>query len=137
LAQQGILTFLADQHAGPKGCWIEFFGRPASAHKAIALLALEHRAAVSVSAVVRLQRPMHFCLHNYAMFDPSGEHGPQKGEEKPSPYTSEELANVREVTQWFTSRFEDLIRTIPEQYWWIHRRWKDTRALRKRQKQAA
>ena len=44
------MTFLADQYTGPKGCWVEFFGRPASAHKAIALLALEHDARVSVSS---------------------------------------------------------------------------------------
>ena len=33
------MAFLADQYAGEKGCWVQFFGRPASAHKAIALLA--------------------------------------------------------------------------------------------------
>ena len=45
-ARGGTMTFLADQYAGPKGCWVEFFGRPASAHKAIALLALDNNAPV-------------------------------------------------------------------------------------------
>ncbi len=45
LARGGTMTFLADQYAGPKGCWVEFFGRPASAHKAIALLALDNNAS--------------------------------------------------------------------------------------------
>jgi Kdo2-lipid IVA lauroyltransferase/acyltransferase len=133
---QGILTFLADQYAGPKGCWIEFFGRPASAHKAIALLALEYNAVIAVSASMRLGAPMQFCLHNQAMFDPLHRHRVEDPA-KPSPYTAEDLPNVREITQWFTARFEEMVRAAPEQYWWLHRRWKDTRAPRKQQRQAA
>ena len=70
LARGGTMTFLADQYAGPKGCWVEFFGRPASAHKAIALLALDNNARVSVCVSRRLDRPMQFELDNYAMIDP-------------------------------------------------------------------
>ena len=40
LEGRGTLGVLADQHAGPKGCWVNFFGRPASTHKAIAVFAL-------------------------------------------------------------------------------------------------
>ena len=43
LRDGGVLSFLADQDAGERGMFVEFFGRPASTHKAIALLALEHR----------------------------------------------------------------------------------------------
>jgi KDO2-lipid IV(A) lauroyltransferase len=122
LAGGGTMTFLADQYAGPKGCWVEFFGRPASAHKAIALLALDNNARMSVSTAQRLGRPMHFELWNYATVDP------------------QEIANsvgtVRELTQWYTTRLEELIRRAPGQYWWLHRRWKDTRE-KKPQKRAA
>ena len=45
LARGGTMTFLADQYAGPKGCWVEFFGRPASAHKAIAPAGVGQRRA--------------------------------------------------------------------------------------------
>ncbi len=37
------LSMLADQDAGQRGMFVEFFGRPASTHKAIALLAIEHQ----------------------------------------------------------------------------------------------
>ena len=82
LAGGGTMTFLADQYAGPKGCWVEFFGRPASAHKAIALLALDNDARVSVCAARRLGRPMQFELHNLATDRPAGSrqfagHGPR------------------------------------------------------------
>jgi KDO2-lipid IV(A) lauroyltransferase len=122
LAGGGTMTFLADQYAGPKGCWVEFFGRPASAHKAIALLALENNALVSVCIARRLDRPMQFELENFATISPCE--------------VGSSLSTIRELTQWYTSRLEDLIRRVPDQYWWLHRRWKDTREKRREKKAA-
>ncbi len=122
LGEGGTMTFLADQYAGPKGCWVEFFGRPASAHKAIALLALDNNAQVAVSLARRLDRPMQFELHNYAMIDPH--------------QVGNNLGTVRELTQWYTTRLEELIREAPDQYWWLHRRWKDTREKKPSRKAA-
>jgi Kdo2-lipid IVA lauroyltransferase/acyltransferase len=122
LSHGGTMTFLADQYAGSKGCWVEFFGRPASAHKAIALLALDNNAQMSASAVRRLDRPMQFEMVNYKTIDP---HDAGNG-----------VGTVRELTQWYTTRLEELIRRTPDQYWWLHRRWKDTRE-KKREKKAA
>lgn len=113
MSAHGTMTFLADQYAGPKGCWIRFFGRPASAHKAIALLSFEHQAPVYVSAVRRLGRPMAFELRQYACADPAA--------------GGDEVRGVRELTQWFHDWLERIISQDPSQYWWIHRRWKDTR----------
>ncbi|NLF07818.1 MAG: lysophospholipid acyltransferase family protein [Pirellulaceae bacterium] len=118
LSGGGAMTFLADQYAGAKGCWVEFFGRPASAHKAIALLALEHNAVVSVCASLRRGRPMRFELNNHAMLDPRD--------------AADSLHTIPDMTQWYTSQLEELIRGAPDQYWWLHRRWKDTRRLRAR-----
>jgi KDO2-lipid IV(A) lauroyltransferase len=123
LARGGAMTFLADQYAGPKGCWVEFFGRPASAHKAIALLALDNNARVSVCASRRLDRPMRFELDNYRMFDPKD--------------AGHSLGTIRELTQWYTGGLEELIRLNPGQYWWLHRRWKDTRPPKRQKQQAA
>lgn len=119
----GAMTLLADQYAGPKGCWVQFFGRPASAHKAIALLSLENDAPVSVCASRRLDRPMCFELHRVVTVDPR-DNGP-------------ETRGVREMTQWYTTELEKIIRAAPGQYWWLHRRWKDTREKRGEKKQAA
>jgi KDO2-lipid IV(A) lauroyltransferase len=123
LSNNGTMTFLADQYAGPKGCWIKFFNRQASAHKAIALLSLEHDAVIAVSASTRTTRPMQFHLHNYAMFDPLA--------------PGNTSATVKDLTQWYSSRLEEMISQNPDQYWWIHRRWKDTREPRKNKSQAA
>jgi len=123
LADGGTMSLLADQYGGPKGCWVEFFGRPASAHKAIALLALDNDAPLAVCSAQRTGRPLHLELRTAAVFDPRRSGG--------------ELGSLRDLTQWYTSRLEDIIRRAPQQYWWLHRRWKDTRQPRRRTKQAA
>jgi len=124
LSSEGTMMFLADQYGGAKGCWVEFFHRPASVYKAIALLALHHDAPVAVSYARRLDRPMQFELATTAVADPR-EVGDQVG-------------SIRELTQWYTAELERAIRIAPEQYWWVHRRWKDPRpGRRKGRKQAA
>ena len=123
LAAGGTMTLLADQYAGPKGCWVEFFGRPASAHKAIALLSLDYDAPVAVCAVQRLGRPLSFEMRLVAMLDP-----------RDVPHDAD---SIRHVTQWYTSRLEEMIRAAPEQYWWLHRRWKAPPSRRRRASQAA
>jgi KDO2-lipid IV(A) lauroyltransferase len=48
LKKNGLLVTLADQDAGPRGLFVDFFGRPASTHKAIASLAHRHQAVILV-----------------------------------------------------------------------------------------
>ena len=54
LRNSRALSFLADQDAGQRGLFVDFFGRPASTHKAIALLAIEHQAPVVVGVARRI-----------------------------------------------------------------------------------
>jgi len=123
LGSGGTMTFLADQYAGPKGCWVDFFGRPASVHKAIALLALEHNASLVVSSSLRMDRPLRIELNAKHFIDP-GDAG-------------DELGTVPGLTQWYSRRLEEMIRRTPDQYWWLHRRWKDTRKARRKSKKKA
>jgi KDO2-lipid IV(A) lauroyltransferase len=32
---------------------------------------------------------------------------------------------VTGITEWYTRELERIIRLAPEQYWWLHRRWRD------------
>lgn len=122
LVTGGLLALLGDQHAGPRGCVVDFLGRPASCHKALALFALLNRAPILVATCVRGERPMHFRMGLDAVVDPA---------ENPP-----EAASVEDLTQWYNDVLAARIRQQPEQYWWLHDRWKDLKP-RKRKKRAA
>jgi KDO2-lipid IV(A) lauroyltransferase len=114
MAGGGALALLGDQHAGSKGCWVEFFGRPASSHKAIALLSLANDAPMVFCYARRTRGPLRLTMGARAALDPLS--------------ASPSMRSVPEITQWYTAQLEHTIRQAPEQYWWVHRRWKDTRA---------
>ncbi|MFO0928779.1 MAG: hypothetical protein U0736_17460 [Gemmataceae bacterium] len=66
-----MIATLGDQDAGQRGLYVDFFGRPASTHKAIALLALEHNAPLVVLGIPRVAEPLfhHLCVS--AVVDPA------------------------------------------------------------------
>ncbi len=107
------LTVLADQSAGKKGVWMDFMGRPASCHKALALYALTTNAEVVV-VVAR---------HNRRMFNLTLACQNLLQTEK----MDRANASVKGVTAWYNQQLEYAIRKAPGQYWWLHRRWKDPR----------
>jgi KDO2-lipid IV(A) lauroyltransferase len=106
----GILTLLGDQSAGKKGCWVNFFGKPASTHKAVSLFSLGNDAPTMVSYARRLEEPLKYEVGPLAIVDPAER--------------SFALRSVPLLAQWYTDRLEELIRRQPDQYWWLHRRWK-------------
>lgn len=123
LRSGGTLSLLGDQHAGDKGCWVDFLGRPASCHKAVALFTLTSGAPELVAYVRRLDRPMRFEIGVVDVVDPDT--------------MDPALAGVRQLTQWYNQRLEEMIRAAPEQYWWVHRRWKGQPPARHRKQKAA
>lgn len=106
-----LLSMLGDQHAGNKGCWVDFMGRPASCHKAVALFTLTQKAPMLVTYTVRGDEPLKMVIGCNAIADPKT--------------LDPELNDIRALTQWYNQELEKLIRNNPEQYWWMHRRWKE------------
>lgn len=119
----GTLALLGDQDAGPKGCWVEFLGREASCHKALAVFTLSAGAPLVVSYAVRTTGPMQFELGLEGVVDPET--------------MDDSLGGVKPLTQWYNLMLEQMIRRTPEQYWWVHRRWKPKPKRRKRKRLAA
>jgi Kdo2-lipid IVA lauroyltransferase/acyltransferase len=133
LDRRGTLCLLADQHAGAKGCWVDFFGHATSCHKSLALFVLSAQAPMAVTFARRLDRPLRFEVGVTGIGDPAlASH--------PSPPTY--LESVEEMTQWYNERLEQAIRLDASQYWWLHRRWKEVpkavknRLMKRRQRQA-
>jgi Kdo2-lipid IVA lauroyltransferase/acyltransferase len=117
LKSGGIVATLGDQDAGPKGLFVNFLDRPASTHKAVALLAIEHDAVMLVVGVPRIGSPMKYALETEDVIDPRE-------------YAARSDA-VKAITERFTQAFERLVRRHPEQYFWLHRRWKHQPPVRK------
>jgi KDO2-lipid IV(A) lauroyltransferase len=118
LDDRGVLLLLGDQHAGQKGCWVDFMGRPASCHKAVALFTLSGQAPMLVSYTVRRGAPLKYEIGCSGVADPVS--------------LGAEQRDVRALTQWYNRQLEALIRRDPEQYWWMHNRWKEQPARRGR-----
>jgi KDO2-lipid IV(A) lauroyltransferase len=116
LEEGGLMAFLVDQSAGRKGCMVNFFGEPASTFKAIAVLSLQFNAPIVVCYPLRQYnevdqfRMLCFDMHITEILDPL--------------HLPPDIRNVKDITQWFTHALESGIRQCPEQYWWLHRRWK-------------
>ncbi|HXD89203.1 MAG TPA: lysophospholipid acyltransferase family protein [Urbifossiella sp.] len=135
LSEGGNVATLVDQDAGPRGLFVDFFGRKAAAHKAVALLALKYDAIILVGSVPRLPRPknadgdgleaMRYAYALEEVIDPRG-------------YASRgRAAAVRAITERYTAAFERFIRRHPEQYFWLHRRWKTQPPLAPETRRAA
>jgi KDO2-lipid IV(A) lauroyltransferase len=120
LANNGAVATLGDQDAGNRGLFVDFFGRPASTHKAVALLALEYNVPMLVMCAIKVGELRYRAVVEDVIF-------PEEYANKPDA--------VRAMTQRFTSALERLIRLAPEQYFWLHRRWKHQPA-KKRQRAA-
>ena len=122
LSNNGNLTLLADQHAGPKGCWVDFLGKPASCHKGLALFTLSSGAPMIICCNIRTSGPLSFEMAVLGIADPldGGEH----------------LNSVASLTRWYNQRLETMILLFPEQYWWVHRRWRDPPPQRRSSKAA-
>jgi KDO2-lipid IV(A) lauroyltransferase len=102
---------LIDQHISEReGVVVPFFGRPASTTAAPALIALRSGAAVLPAGITR--RPGR------------GRYRIRIGAEVPVRRSGDLQADLVENTARFSAAVEAMIREQPEQWFWVHRRWK-------------
>jgi KDO2-lipid IV(A) lauroyltransferase len=110
LAGGGLICTVADQDAGPRGMFVNFFGRPASTHKAIAFLALRYKALIIVAGSYRVGGPLQYAFRIPEIIDPLD-------------YAFVPDATLK-ITERLTEALEGLIELDLRQYLWLHRRWK-------------
>ncbi len=115
LNRKGVLGFIADQNAGPKGLFVPFFGRLASTYKSIGLLAIEHNVPVIVGYARRRGDQFAFDMGVQDVIYP------EEWINYPRDQYKDEL---HYLTARYTKSLEDIVRADPSQYLWIHRRWK-------------
>jgi Kdo2-lipid IVA lauroyltransferase/acyltransferase len=110
LRSGGRLGFIADQNAGDQGLFVPFFGRLASAYKSIGLLAMRYNVPIAAGAAKRLDDRFQYELHFADLIRP------EEWADQPDP--------LFYITARYTRAIETMVRHAPEQYLWIHRRWK-------------
>lgn len=110
LNQGGSLGFIADQNAGDRGMFVPFFGRLASTYKSIGLLAISQETPIVCGYAHRLGPGFSYELgiNDVIM--------PEDWVDQPDP--------LYYVTARYNLAIEQGIRMRPEQYLWMHRRWK-------------
>lgn len=110
LSSGGVVGFVADQNAGSKGIFVDFFGRKASTYKSIGLLAMQYEIPIVVGYARRINGRFHFQVATQEII------WPRDWKDQNDP--------LRYITQRYTKAVEDFIRADPGQYLWVHRRWK-------------
>ena len=111
LGEAGTVGILMDHNTSlDEGVFVNFFGVPASTSSGLARLALRTDAAVVPGFLLWDASRRKYRLR----FEPAVEIS----------RTSNEEADVRENTQRFTRVIEDFIREHPDQWLWVHKRWK-------------
>jgi len=104
------ISILIDQNVAVyDGIFVDFFGRPACTTSGLALLALHTGTPVLPVFTTRMS---------------DGKYLMEIGAEVAIRNTGNRDADVRENTQAFTGIIEEHIRKYPEQWFWMHQRWK-------------
>ncbi len=111
LREGGWLGIVADQNAGTGGRFVEFFGLEASTYAAPAVVAL--RAGVPVWAAACLRRK-----HPPFTYELRLRRLPDRRPDATEPEATQAVLRA------YHEALEGWIRLAPEQYNWVHRRWK-------------
>jgi len=109
LKEKKIVAMVADQRGPQESIKVEFFGRKVSVHVGPVVLALKTGAPILYGIPVRQKN------NNYkiVMHEISKDNLPEDDEEK-----------IIELSQRHTAYLESFIRKHPEQWLWMHKRWK-------------
>jgi KDO2-lipid IV(A) lauroyltransferase len=110
IGRGGALGFIADQNAGDRGLFVPFFGKLASTYKSIGLLAISQQVPIICGYAHRVSDAFDYEFGTTDIIHPHD----WQGQADPLFY----------VTARYMRAIELMVRRAPEQYLWVHRRWK-------------
>ncbi len=109
LRRQELIGLVGDQDAGPEGYFTEFLGRQASVFRGTAYFAWKLKVPILTGFIFR---------------QPDGNHVVELNPTFAADPEWDEETAVARLTEIHVARLEKAIRKAPEQYFWLHRRWK-------------
>jgi len=109
----GVLAIVADQDVRRiEGVFVDFFGKPAHTPTGPAELIIRAKIPWTAAVLVRNPDGLTHRLHYRGPFPPPGDE------------TGDHAAAVRRLTEEYTRRIEEIVRKYPEQWMWMHNRWR-------------
>ena len=113
LKSKEVLGILIDQDADVKGEFVEFFGREAYTPIGATILAMKYNVVVLPTFTNRIGNNKHVI---------------DIGEPIELIQTDDEKSDIIKNTQKLNDIIEARIKKYPEQWVWLHKRWRDARA---------
>ena len=109
LRKNELIGFILDQNMiRTEGVFVDFFGKPACTTPGMAYMSAQSGAPVVPVFMLRREKGRHL-VKVLPLIDPP---------------PNREPAAIREFTQRYTKIIEEIIRQYPDQWIWIHRRWR-------------
>ena len=108
-----IIALLVDQATGRRGIPVDFMGRPSSTTPAPATMAIRFGVPMIPGRGMRV--------------GPGNEYLLELGKPLKLPRTGDREEDVRALTEEMNRQLGDWIRERPEEWLWVHRRWKTPR----------
>ncbi len=110
LKRNSVVIFVLDQFMGPPlGVRTTFFGKPTGTAVSLALFAEKTRAPV---------------MPCFGYRKPDGNYCVVYGPPIPFEDQADKNSTLQYMTQKYTDKVEEMVRAYPEQWMWLHRRWK-------------
>lgn len=113
LLRKGKSVGMLPDQSTSRGLRVKFFGASATVTPIPALLALRHGRPVVVVAACRTDDPYYF---EGFVSDPIW----------PDPNRADERSDIERISREINVKMEEIIRKFPEQYLWMHNRWKES-----------
>jgi KDO2-lipid IV(A) lauroyltransferase len=109
LRRNELLGFILDQNRPrEEGIFVDFFGRPACTSPGLAFMSAQSGAPVVPAFILREGEERHV-VRVLPLIEPPPDR---------------EAETIRRATQHYTKIIEDVVREHPDQWLWLHRRWK-------------
>jgi Kdo2-lipid IVA lauroyltransferase/acyltransferase len=109
IKEKAMILILIDQDSGKRGVFIDFFGRPASTTDGPATVLTRYKVPAIMAFAIRGKNGL---LEIYLEKFPSSEQ------------FSDDEAGHAQFIKHYNRLLEKYIRQYPEQWFWLHRRWK-------------
>jgi len=115
LKRKGVAAFLVDHNCGrDEAVFLPFLGRVAAVNSGPALLAVRAGAAVWPGFLFREEREDGRAGYVFSLHPPLDTTGLEGSREE----------KIRQTAEFYTAAVEREVRAHPEQWFWMHKRWK-------------